>query len=185
MKPVSNQIFVVDRDRLTCSGGSSTAQLAAFLIERHLGKAHAAKSLRIMMIDQAVDGETPQPTTALDVTVRDPIVKKALLIMQQNLEMPLSTDRIAGLLGANKRRIERHFRTSLRTSPKAAYGRIRLNHARHLLLTSDRSIASIAVECGYCDSSHLSENFRRYCGKAPQQFREEFQSAQEKSADQA
>ena len=37
LEPVSDQIFVVDRDRLTCSGGVSSAHLAAFIVERHLG----------------------------------------------------------------------------------------------------------------------------------------------------
>ena len=35
LKPVSDRIFVVDRDRLTCSGGVSSAHLAAFIVERH------------------------------------------------------------------------------------------------------------------------------------------------------
>ena len=54
LEPVSDQIFVVDRDRLTCSGGVSSAHLAAFIVERHLGRARAAKSLHIMIIDEAM-----------------------------------------------------------------------------------------------------------------------------------
>jgi transcriptional regulator GlxA family with amidase domain len=34
LHPVSDQIFVIDRDRLTCSGGASTAHMAAYLVER-------------------------------------------------------------------------------------------------------------------------------------------------------
>ena len=60
LEPVSDQIFVVDRDRLTCSGGVSSAHLAAFIVERHLGRARAAKSLHIMIIDEAMAAEEPQ-----------------------------------------------------------------------------------------------------------------------------
>jgi transcriptional regulator GlxA family with amidase domain len=60
LRPVSDQIFVVDRDRLTCSGGVSSAHLAAFIVERHLGRARASKSLHIMIIDAAA-AEEPQP----------------------------------------------------------------------------------------------------------------------------
>lgn len=58
LEPVSDRIFVVDRDRLTCSGGISSAHLAAFIVERHLGRARATKSLHIMIIDEAMAGRS-------------------------------------------------------------------------------------------------------------------------------
>jgi transcriptional regulator GlxA family with amidase domain len=36
--PVADQLFVVDGSRITCSGGGGTADLATFLIERHIGR---------------------------------------------------------------------------------------------------------------------------------------------------
>ena len=60
--PVSDQIFVVDRDRLTCSGGTSSAQLAAFLVDRHIGRAASKKSLAIMMIDETMAVGSAQDT---------------------------------------------------------------------------------------------------------------------------
>jgi transcriptional regulator GlxA family with amidase domain len=171
LKPVSNQIFVVDRDRLTCSGGASTAHLAAFLVERHLDKASATKSLRIMMFDQAASAETLQPAMTLDVAVQDQIVKKALFLMQQHLDAPLSIEQIASRMHIDKRRVERHFRTKLKTSPFAAYTEIRLSHARHLLTDCTKSVASIAAASGFCDSSHLSRFFRRRYGVTPHEFR--------------
>ena len=56
LEPVSDQIFVVDRDRLTCSGGVSSAHLAAFSSSGTSARARAAKSLHIMIIDEAMRG---------------------------------------------------------------------------------------------------------------------------------
>src|SRR5699024_2037836 len=36
--PVADQLFVVDRNRITCAGGTAAADLAAWLIERHCGR---------------------------------------------------------------------------------------------------------------------------------------------------
>ncbi|MER9793290.1 GlxA family transcriptional regulator [Mesorhizobium sp. M0213] len=174
---VSDQIYVVDRDRLTCSGGSSAAHLAAFLVDRHLGKAAAAKSLRIMMFDQAAKGETAQPTGSLQVVVRDEIVKRAVLMMQNNLEVPLTIGRLADKLDISKRRVERHFRSELRSSPQAVYTQIRLDHARHLLLRTVKSISEIALECGFCDVSHFSRVFRSHYLRTPKQFQSELRSS--------
>ncbi|MER9457372.1 GlxA family transcriptional regulator [Mesorhizobium sp. M0478] len=174
---VSDQIFVVDRDRLTCSGGASTAHLAAFLVDRHLGKALAAKSLRIMMFNEAAKDETAQPTGSLDIVVRDEILKRVVLLMQHHLDVPLTIDQIADKLDLNKRRIERHCRSDLGISPQVVYTRIRLDHARHLLARTEKSTSTIALECGFCDSSHLSRVFRDYCQQTPRQFRSQSSAA--------
>ncbi|RFC65884.1 GlxA family transcriptional regulator [Mesorhizobium denitrificans] len=171
LRPVSDQIFVVDRDRLTCAGGASTAHLAAFLIERHVGRAQATKSLHIMMIPDVEKGETLQPGFALDFQTSDPIVHKALLLMQQCLDMPLSIEQIARQLKVGKRRLERRFRDALGSSPFAAFMELRLALVHFLLENTDKSIASIAAESGFCDSSHLSRMFRRRFSIAPQEFR--------------
>ncbi len=171
LTPVSDQIFVVDRDRLTCAGGASTAHLAAFLVERHIGKSAATKSLHIMMISDAEQGDAPQPGFTLDIQTSDSVVHKALLLMQQCLDVPLSITSIARQLNVGKRRLERRFRTAIDKSPSEAFLEMRLALVQHLLENTQRSIASVAAECGFCDSSHLSRLFRRRFGITPQEFR--------------
>ncbi len=167
LNPVSDQIFVVDRDRLTCSGGVSSAHLAAHLVEKHVGRSQASKSLHIMIIDDPLTAEKPQPGLPLDFRTQDPIVLRALLIAQQNIETPLSVADIAGRMGISKRQLERRFQTALGLSPQVAFMDLRLTLARHLLETTDRSITTIAVTCGFCDSSHMSRMFRRRFGHSP------------------
>jgi transcriptional regulator GlxA family with amidase domain len=171
LNPVSDQIFVVDRNRLTCSGGASSAHLAAYLVEKHVGRAQASKSLHIMIIDDAQRAEKPQPGIPLDLKTQDPMVKRALLIMQENIATPLSVTQIARRMGNNKRQLERHFRTALGSSPQAAFLGMRLSFARHLIETTEKSVAAIAVECGFCDSSHLSRMFRRRYDRTPHELR--------------
>jgi transcriptional regulator GlxA family with amidase domain len=171
LRPVSDQIFVVDRDRLTCSGGASTAHLAAWLVERHVGRAQAMKSLHIMMINGAAVGETPQPGMPLDRAAGDPLVRRVLLIMQLHLDAPISISRIARMAGLDKRRIERRFRAVFGRSPLEVYTEMRLAQARYLLEHTQRSVTAIAAECGFCDSSHLSRSFRQKYGVTPARHR--------------
>src|SRR5918997_56584 len=42
-RPVADQLFLADGDRITCSGGSGVADLTAFLVSRHVGPATAQK----------------------------------------------------------------------------------------------------------------------------------------------
>lgn len=171
LEPVSDQIFVVDRDRLTCSGGVSSAHLAAFIVERHLGRARAAKSLHIMIIDDAMAGERPQPGIPLALATEDALVKKALLLMQQSIDAPLSIRRVVTRLGVSRRRLERHFRDALGMGPSKADKLIRVEQAKHLLRTSDRSVTRIAADTGFCDLPHLIRVFRTAEGTTPEAFR--------------
>ncbi|MEP9403691.1 GlxA family transcriptional regulator [Sphingomonas sp. VNH70] len=171
LDPVSDRIFIVDRDRLTCSGGASSAHLAAYLVDRHVGRAQASKSMHIMIIDEALGGEKAQPGTMLDYRTDDPIVLRALMITQQNIDMPLSVADIAERMGKSKRQLERRFKTALGVSPQVAFMDIRLSLAKHILQTTDKSITTIAVECGFCDSSHMSRMFRRRFGRSPLEVR--------------
>lgn len=171
MEPVADQIFVVDRDRLTCSGGVSSAHLAAFLVDRHVGRAVAQKSLHIMIIDDADTAETPQPGIPLDLHSEDFLVKRALLAMQQHIDTPLTIEEIAERVGSNRRRLERRFRSRVGCSPASAYKAIRLRHAEYLLSHSDKPITAIAVESGYCDSSHFIRAFRESRGMTPSAYR--------------
>jgi transcriptional regulator GlxA family with amidase domain len=171
LEPVSDQIFVVDRDRLTCSGGVSSAHLAAFIVERHLGRARAAKSLHIMIIDEAQAAEEPQPGMPLTLATDDPLVRKALLVMQQSIDAPLSIGRVVTRLGVSRRKLERHFREALGLTPLEADRLIRIEQAKHLLKTTERSATQIAADTGFCDLPHLIRIFRAAEGKTPDAFR--------------
>ena len=130
LEPVSDQIFVVDRDRLTCAGGASSAHLAAYLVEKHVGRAQASKSLRIMIIDDALLAEKAQPGIPLELKTEDPMVKRALLLMQQSIDAPLSIGRVVARLGVSRRKLERHFRDALGMAPLEADRLIRISACR-------------------------------------------------------
>lgn len=172
LKPVSDQIFVVDRNRLTCSGGASSAHLAAHLVEKHVGRAQARKSLHIMIIDDALRAEKPQPGIPLDLTTDDALVKKALLLMQQHIDAPLSAAEIARRMGASQRQLERRFQSSIGMAPTLAYKIMRLEYAEFLLRHTEQSVTEIATSTGFCDLSHFIRSFRERLGMTPAAFRE-------------
>ncbi len=172
LEPVSDQIFVVDRGRLTCSGGVSSAHLAAFIVKRHLGTARAEKALRIMIIDTAMAAEEPQPGMPLALASDDALVKKALLLMQQSIDAPLSIGRVVARLGVSRRKLERHFRAALDITPLAADRLIRVEQVKHLLRTTRRSATQIANDTGFCDLPHLIRVFRAAEGITPEAFRQ-------------
>lgn len=169
--PISDQIFVVDRDRITCSGGHGAAHLAAFLVQRHIGQAAAIKSLNIMMIESALSGERPQPGPRMDRQIHDPLVKRAVLRMQQNIEMPKTMEELADELNVGRRTLERRFQADLKRSPLKIYLELRLDKAMLRLRSTQDSIISIALACGFCDASHLVRTMKAEKGTTPAEYR--------------
>ena len=170
--PVADQLFVDDGDRITCAGGAVAADLAAYIIERHLGQSWARKSLRILVMDSPRPANAPQPPPTSDYQVKNKSVVRALLLMEQNLSRPLSTDEIANRLNISKRQLERLFVHDTGESLQKFYRAIRLSYGLWLLQNTPRSITDIAQECGFADTAHFSRAFRSVFGKRPTEYRQ-------------
>ena len=168
---VSDQLYVIDRDRMTCAGGTSVIHLAAFLIERHLGRGRANKSLRILIEEAALPAVTPQPPALVDIEVPDPLVKRAILLIDQTLSMPRPVNWLAEHVGVGVRQLERRFRSSVGASPHDFAMRLRLAHARSLVEHTGRPMTEVALECGFADASHFARCFRRAYGAPPTAMR--------------
>ena len=88
LRLVSNQMYIVDRDRMTCAGGTSVVHLAAHLVERHCGPAFANKALRILLEDQPLPSNTPQPAAEIVRKAQDWFVRRAMLLIEQKISQP-------------------------------------------------------------------------------------------------
>ena len=169
--PIADQLFVDDGDRITCAGGAVAADLAAYIIERHLGQSWARKSLRILVMDNPRPANAPQPQPNADYQVGNRWVARALLLMEQNLSRPLSSDEIASRLNISKRQLERLFISDTGDSLQKFYRKIRLRYGLWLLQNTDRLITDIGQDCGFSDTAHFSRVFRQAFAKKPTDYR--------------
>jgi transcriptional regulator GlxA family with amidase domain len=177
VEPVADQLYAVDRNRITCAGGAGVADLAAFLIERHLGRACAQKTLHILLIDKARPANQSQPQPPSVNEVSNDRIRRALLLMEQHLSDPLSIEDIARRLNISTRQFERLFRLSMAMSPTGFYRTLRIRYGLWLLRNTERSITTIALETGFADCAHFSRQFREVYGVSPSGMRREHRNA--------
>ena len=171
LKVVSNRLYVVDRDRLTCAGGTSVVHLAAYLVGLHCGEAEAEKSLRIMIEDHPLPGSTPQPEHVVSRAAHDPLVKRAMLLIEQNLAQPNDLGGLAEFTGVSLRQLQRRFVSDIGLTAKEYRSRLRLSRAKWLIEHTAMSLTDIGFECGFADGAHLSRAFRQFFSMAPSQVR--------------
>lgn len=169
--PVADRLYLDEGDRLSCAGGTAAADLAAYLVERHLGKAWAMKSLHIMLIDEARKAEAPQPQPVVFNKVEDRQVRRAISIMEQHLGQPIGVDELADRLAISRRSLERKFQDALGMTPQHFARDLRLRYGLWLLHYSPRTITEIGERCGFADTAHFSRNFRKAFGMTPSAMR--------------
>ena len=166
---VADRLFLVDRDRITCSGGSNVADLAVHLIKRHVGPAQAQKAQHVMLLSRirSADDAQPHPPIASAGNQSDEKVHRALLLMEQNLGAPLPMDEVARRVSLSPRQLERRFQQVLGVCPTAAYRELRMRYASWLLNNTALSVTEVAIEAGFADGAHFSRQFRGAFGHPP------------------
>jgi hypothetical protein len=88
------------------------------------------------------------------------LVRKALLLIEQSIDALLSIGRVVTRLRVSRRKLERHFRKALGVTPLEADRLIRIEQAKYLLKTTERSATQIAADTGFCELPHLIRVFR-------------------------
>lgn len=167
----SDRMFIIDRNRITCAGGTSVVHLAAHLIERHCGRAQALKSLRIMIEEQPLPIGAWQPEEVITRQARDGLVRDVMLRIEQNLGDTSPVSDFARALGVSARQIERRFMNDVGISPREYRARLRLARSKWMVEHTDRSMTDISLECGFTDSAHFSRSFREAFGMRPSDAR--------------
>ena len=102
---------------------------------------------------------------------RDLRVRNAMLLMERNLESPLSAEFVARHVGLSVRQLERLFKTEAGCSPSTMALRIRLAHAHQRLLHGQEPVADIALQSGFVNRSHFARSFRLAFGTTPSELR--------------
>ncbi|HEY8051816.1 MAG: GlxA family transcriptional regulator [Steroidobacterales bacterium] len=168
---IADRLFLTDGARITCAGGAGAAALATCLIGQHLGSAAATKASQVLLFDRPRSGNEAQPHPPLAADVTEPRVRRALLLMEQNLARPITVAAVAAELGVSARQLERLCRKHTGTGPASLYRQLRMRYANWLIVNTDRSVTDIANEAGFADCAHFSRQFKDAYGRAPSTHR--------------
>lgn len=98
-------------------------------------------------------------------------LNQAIEYIQVHLSENLSLSDIANELGMSQYYFCHLFKRSVGVSPHQFLIQQRVERAKLLLRQPDRTITSIAMECGFANQSHFARCFRRHTGINPNQFR--------------
>jgi len=169
---VSSEVYEIDGNRFTCSGGTGSLDLMLSLIGTKHGRDFATQVAEQFIherIREAHDHQRMDLRSRLGVS--HPKLLKVIETMEHNLEEPLPRGDLARLCGLSPRQLERLFRRYLGRTPTRYYLELRLEKARGLLYQTSLSILDVALACGFVSASHFSKCYREHFQCTPREDR--------------
>ncbi|UDM51883.1 GlxA family transcriptional regulator [Cupriavidus sp. MP-37] len=164
----ADELFVIDRDRLTCTGGTAPIDMMLHLVGLRFGRQLAAQVSEQFILERIRSATDAQP---IPVNARVGLSRAELVevvrLMEANIEEPLSLDELARLVQLSQRHLQRMFKFYLNVSPTHYYLTLRLKRARDMLRTTNASIAQVTAVCGFQSPCHFSKAYRTQFGHAP------------------
>ncbi len=158
--------YVLDGDRLSCGGATTTFELMLEVIRQRHGT-----TLQLEVAALFMHGERDPRLHPLMRAKPNRVVSAAAALMRRHIEDPVPIGEIAAALGLTSRALEQHFAAAADASPRRVYTAIRLRSARRLVEETRLSILEIANRSGYRNASAMTRAFKREFGVAPQTMR--------------
>lgn len=165
---LTKSVFVVDGNRMTTAGGTSSIDLMLKVIADDHGE-DVANAVADQQIYASIrtDQDTQRLSVPTRIGVRHPKLSLVIQMMEKNIEDPISPSILARDVGMSTRQLERLFRRYLNRSPKRYYMELRLQKARNLLMQTDMSVINVALACGFASPSHFSKCYRSHYNTTP------------------
>lgn len=166
-------LYEIDGERLTASSNQAMLEMILFVIAQQVSPELADDIARQFGLDRIRPGYEKQAVPASSRISPHPAkLSEALLMMEANLEEPLTSDEIASCVEISRRQLERLFKQNLGTLPSKYYQVLRLERARQLIVRSQQAIVQIGLSCGFSSGSHFATAYRAHFGITPREDRQ-------------
>jgi transcriptional regulator GlxA family with amidase domain len=144
------------------------------LIRRHSGAGVARRTARVALVDDARSSQAPYVDAGLLPRPGHEFSRRVMRWLDQNLAARYDLAALAEAFQVSTRTLLRRFAQETGQSPLEYLQTSRIRRARHLLETTDGTVAAIAAAVGYRDPGTFSALFARHTGRRPRDYRTAF-----------
>ncbi|WP_285546472.1 GlxA family transcriptional regulator [Streptomyces lavendulae] len=173
-------LVVTDRGVTTTAAFSAMYDFALDLIGRHHGARVARATARVALLDDARASQTPYVDPRLLPQPGREFSQRVMRRLDQNLAERYDLAALADAFRVSTRTLLRRFAEETGHSPLVHLQAARVRRARHLLESTDRTVAAVAAAVGYQDPGTFAALFARHTGRRPSAYRAAFRRGPER-----
>lgn len=169
---VTGELYEMDRQFMTCSGGLSGLDMMLQLVTQQHGL-QLAKDVAEQCIHPSIRNahEHQRMATQTRLSIHHPALIKAIDLMHSHTQDPMPQAQLACESGLSLRQMERLFKHHFGLRPAQYYLDVRLNKAQSLLQQTSLSTFEIATACGFNSTSYLAKRYHLKFLISPRQER--------------
>ncbi len=164
--------YVMDRNRLTCAGGTAALDMLHALLSRQHSARFATEVSDWFLHTEIRRSEDAQRAGLPErFNVHNKAILTVIELMENHIGDPMDMAQLAKVAGLSSRQLNRLFSDQLNVTPISFYRDLRLDKAANLLKQTSMSVSEIAITCGFFDNAHFSRSFNRKFGCSPSRVR--------------
>lgn len=174
---VDRRLYVIDRDRITCGGGTAPIDMMHALISHHHGSVFARLVSDWFLHTDIRAAAAPQrglPSARMNAAPQH--VVEAVTAMENHVADPLTLSQLALTTGVSARQLNRLFQETFGQSAMAYYRKLRLDVGRRLVMGSRMRLNEIAEATGFSTAAHFSNQYLQTFNLRPKDDRASFVS---------
>ncbi|MFB6679541.1 GlxA family transcriptional regulator [Streptomyces sp. NPDC056390] len=168
------RLVVTDKGVTTTAAFSAMYDFALELIRQHSGAGVARATARVALVDDARSSQAPYVDVRLLPQPGSEFSRRVMRWLDQNLAARYDLAALSDTFNVSTRTLLRRFADETGQSPLQYLRSSRVHRARHLLETTDRTVASISSAIGYRDPGTFAVLFAKHTGRRPRDYRAAF-----------
>ena len=127
--------------------------------------------------------ETPHEIPSEAGKANTDLIYRALNYVEEHYQEPISMQQVAQECNVNYYHFSRLFQQYTHQGFRDYVVNFRINKARKMLLQTNDSVTSIAIDCGFETISYFIKKFQAVTGMTPKNFRKQYMNTQSPSSD--
>lgn len=170
-----NLVFADPTGQIVTAGGTTSwHDLAIHILSRHCGPGEALRIAKVYLLKWHSEGQLPYTSLVRRQPHADSAVRQAEAWLAKNMTEPNSVAAVVAATGVPERTLKRRFKAATGSTIIAYAQNLRIEEAKRLLETTDKSFEDIAAIVGYENAAFFRRLFKRYTGLTPGHYRQMF-----------
>lgn len=172
-----NKILIDEGDIITAGGVNAYMDLCLYIIEKRHSNRTATQLANLMLIDRGRVSQRSYKTFSTVFLYDDSDIKRVVEWMKEHLGESISIQDMANQLKLTEKTFTRRFKKALNISPLHYLINLRIEKAKELLISTNKSFNDIVSEVGYLDENSFRKLFKKETSLNPKEYRMKFQQS--------